>query len=153
MASEDRLHHKHAMIAFSGLHNYAIDIIIRNEGKGMGCFVNFSHKTKKGILLGICEGPCNDELSITYEEALRGWVNSDYVLVEARHGYVVNGGLHSGPARASESFGQANAFLYFNERLRRFELRLAGNVKPGLYEILINYTKPNCPSAYYWTAH
>ena len=48
------------------------------------------------------------------------------------------------------SFGDANAFLYFNPRQRRFELRLATWVLAGFYEILVNYTAPHRKSSF-WT--
>ena len=104
----------------------------------------------KRSLLGIYAGITHEVLGISYEEALRRWSTSDYVLVEPRYGYAINGGLYSGLAQANDSFGQANAFLHFNRKLRRFELRVAGDVTPGQYEILINCTKPHCLSAY-WT--
>ena len=59
--------------------------------------------------------------------------------------------LSSGDARAEESFGAVNAFIYFNSTLRRVELLLAANTSiSGYYESLVNYTEPHKPSPY-WT--
>ena len=62
----------------------------------------------------------------------------------------MNGALECGAARANDSFGDANAFLYFNPRLRRFELRLAAWIAAGFYEILVNYTERHQRSSF-WT--
>ena len=62
----------------------------------------------------------------------------------------MNGALSCGAARANDSFGDANTFLYFNHHKRRVELRLAVDVPDGFYEALVNYTAPHQESEY-WT--
>ncbi len=62
------------------------------------------------------------------------WNGSEYVLSNSSHRYVVNRALASGATRVNVSFGDANTFLYFNERKRRVELRLAVDLSPGFYE-------------------
>ena len=78
------------------------------------------------------------------------WKGGDYVLSNSAYRYVVNGDLSSGAARANDSFGDANVFLYFNYHKRRVELRLAADVEEGMYEALVNYTAPHQESVY-WT--
>ena len=81
---------------------------------------------------------------------MKKWAGSDYVISGSAHRYVVNGALTSGAARANDSFGDANTFLYFNPNKRRVELRLAVDVSAGFYEALVNYTPPHQASTF-WT--
>ena len=97
-----------------------------------------------------CDGDSTDSLGVTYQEALRRWSDSDYVFSDSAHRYVVNGALTCAAARANESFGDTNAKIMFNSKLRRAEIRLGAPVREGMYEGLINYTAPHMPSPY-WT--
>ena len=91
------------------------------------------------------------DLNLTYSDAVKQWAHSDYVFADAQHNYVVNGHLSSGAARANESFGVINAFIYFNTERCRAELLVAANIYiSGYYEGLVNYTEPHKPSPY-WT--
>ena len=63
---------------------------------------------------------------------------------------MVNGALTSGAARANDSFGDANTFLYIYSKKRRVELRLAVDIPAGFYEALVNYTPPHQASSF-WT--
>lgn len=105
---------------------------------------------RAGHLLAVYIGDSTDTLGITYREALRRWSHSDYVFSESTARYVVNGALTCAAARANESFGETNAKLVYNSKLRRAEVRLGAPVQEGLYEGLINYTAPHEPSPY-WT--
>ena len=105
---------------------------------------------KRGHLLAVYEGESCDSLGITYQAAMKKWIGSDYVISDSAHRYVVNGALTSGAARANDSFGDANTFLYFNSKKRRVELRLAVDIPAGFYEALVNYTPPHQASSF-WT--
>ena len=105
---------------------------------------------RAGYLLAVYDGDSTESLGITYQEALRRWSDSDYVFSDSAHRYVVNGALTCAAARANESFGDTNAKIMFNSKLRRAEIRLGAPVREGMYEGLINYTAPHMPSPY-WT--
>ena len=60
----------------------------------------------------------------------------------------MNGTLHSGPARANDSFGTANTILYYNATHDWVEWRLNAGGKGGFYEGFVNYTPP---INNYWT--
>ena len=105
---------------------------------------------KRGHLIAVYEGDSCDSLGIPYREAMKRWSGGEYVLSNSAYRYVVNGALSSGAARANDSFGDANTFLYFNSHKRRVELRLAVDVPDGFYEALVNYTAPHQESEY-WT--
>ena len=119
-------------------------------GGNWGLYLEAETCLPRGYLIAIYEGDSCDSLNIPYKEALLRWESSDYVLSHPASRYVVNGALECGAARANDSFGDANAFLYFNPRLRRFELRLAAWILAGFYEILVNYTAPHRKSSF-WT--
>ena len=106
---------------------------------------------RRGTLLEVYEGESNEDVNMSYAEAVRRWADSDYVLADVQHAYVVNGYLSSGAARANESFGAVNSILYFNPSQRRGELLVAATIRiSGYYEALVNYTEPHKPSPY-WT--
>ena len=106
---------------------------------------------RRGHLIAVYDGDSCDSLGILYADALEQWEDSEYVLSHPKAKYAVNGAPTYSAARANDSFGDANAFLYFNERLRRFELRLTVDLPAGFYEILVNYTEPHRRSSF-WTA-
>ena len=105
---------------------------------------------KRGHLVAVYDGDSCDSLNIPYRKAMERWSGGDYVLSNSAYRYVVNGNLSCGAARANDSFGDANTFLYFNPHKRRVELRLAVDLPDGFYEALVNYTAPHQESAY-WT--
>ena len=119
-------------------------------GANNGLFCELQTGRKRGHLIAVYEGESNDSLNITYQTAMERWKGSEYVLSNSDYRYVVNGDLSSGAARANESFGDANTFLYFNNNKRRVELRLAADLPAGFYEALVNYTPPHQASSF-WT--
>ena len=120
-------------------------------GANLGLFLEATGSgLRRGHLIAVYEGDSIDSLDISYQEALNLWNESDYVLSHPKYRYVVNGAPTCSAARANDSFGDANAFLYFNKRLRRFELRLTVDLEAGFYEILVNYTTPHQKSSF-WT--
>ena len=87
-------------------------------------------------------------MNLHYDEAEALWGDSDYVMGYLRYGYIVDGNLTSGPARANEGFHHTNSFFLFNASRNWVELRLKGCGEPGYYECLVNYTEPGRPSPY-----
>ena len=122
------------------------------SGGNLGLFLEVMESgLRRGHLIAVYDGESCDSLGILYLDALKLWEDSEYVLSQPKAQYAVNGASTCSAARANDSFGDANAFLYFNERLRRFELRLAIDLPAGFYEILVNYTEPHRRSSF-WTA-
>ena len=65
-------------------------------------------------ILAIYKGDSTDSLLTSYREALRRWRHSGNIFSESAASYVVNRDLKCGAARASESFGDANAKFFYN---------------------------------------
>ena len=122
------------------------------EDGGMGLYFYVPKGgLRRGTLLDVYVGESNEDTNTSYADAVRRWANSDYVLADRQHEYVINGHLSSGAARANESFGAVNSILYFNPEQRRGELLVAATIRiSGYYEALVNYTEPHRPSPY-WT--
>ena len=121
-------------------------------GGGYGIIFRLDTNVPRGYLVGIYCGPTNELMNLTYDEAVKAWDASDYLMGYPQHNYVVDGDLTSGPTRANEGFQITNCFFVYNPIYRWVELRLKGCGQPGYYEGLVNYTEPHRPSSY-WTTH
>lgn len=118
-------------------------------GAGTGFFFELRKRVPAGYLIGTYFGPNSRALNLLYQDALRLWADSDFVLADSTVKYVVAGSPYCGPAYSNDGFSICNCVFLYNRTLNRMEIRTRGPMDAGKYEALVNYDIPNqLPS--YW---